>query len=250
MFQSTVRTEQPTVAYEFTEPLTHFNFWSSGLCSFCLDAQTCLYALFCPPCFFCWLHHKAEEHCCTLIICPCAFGALRTKIRTNYKISVNWLFFLFFQSQWKSSLSGKLKIKNFISGSNLVGPPFNGVLWLLFNGPDGEWAQIPGRHQIITNNLHFCLFNSFLNKTWRIVIYRTKYLEKKLRKKLILNLWKYRNGQNFGFWFFQQKKQNNISAMEIQPNHLISTYIFIKLFYKALNWLNWASVLLFDSLNR
>jgi hypothetical protein len=64
------------------------NEWNQGLCSFCSNCGACCCAFFCCPCFTCKLFERAGECLCTPMFAPGALLALRTKIRTGFRIEV------------------------------------------------------------------------------------------------------------------------------------------------------------------
>ncbi|CAF3952826.1 unnamed protein product, partial [Adineta steineri] len=59
--------------------------WSHPLYSCCTDLKQCCYAFFCPWCYECNLFDRAGENLWTCI-CPGARYALRSKIRTAFRI--------------------------------------------------------------------------------------------------------------------------------------------------------------------
>ncbi|CAF1684431.1 unnamed protein product [Adineta ricciae] len=59
--------------------------WSTELCSCCSDCKQCGFAFFCSCCFEYKLHKRAGEKTCTCL-CPGSRFALRSKIRTAFRI--------------------------------------------------------------------------------------------------------------------------------------------------------------------
>lgn len=92
--------------------------WSTDLCSCCQNTKQCsmicavplllmnqlirlgCYAFFCPCCFQCELFKRSGENMWACI-CPGALYALRTKIRTAFRIEVRHFFFFFF-FEWRT----------------------------------------------------------------------------------------------------------------------------------------------------
>ncbi|CAF1508663.1 unnamed protein product [Adineta steineri] len=62
--------------------------WSTKLCSCCSNGKECCCGFFCLCCYECKLHKRAGEHMCTCM-CPGARFALRSKIRTAFRIEGN-----------------------------------------------------------------------------------------------------------------------------------------------------------------
>ncbi|CAF1593980.1 unnamed protein product [Adineta ricciae] len=62
--------------------------WSHSLYSCCTDTKECCYAFFCPCCFECEIFKRAGEEMWTCM-CPGARYALRSKIRTAFRIKGN-----------------------------------------------------------------------------------------------------------------------------------------------------------------
>ncbi|CAF3246135.1 unnamed protein product [Rotaria sp. Silwood2] len=67
--------------WEFEHP------WSTKLCSCCANMKLCCFAFFCPCCFEYKLYKRAGENICSCL-CPGSRFALRSKIRTAFRIEV------------------------------------------------------------------------------------------------------------------------------------------------------------------
>ncbi|CAF3100359.1 unnamed protein product [Rotaria socialis] len=65
--------------WEFEHP------WSTTLFSCCTNMKQCCFAFFCPCCFEYQVYKRAGETGCTCL-CPAARFALRSKIRTAFRI--------------------------------------------------------------------------------------------------------------------------------------------------------------------
>ncbi|CAF4695915.1 unnamed protein product [Rotaria socialis] len=76
---SVVVTQPGRSVWEFEHP------WSHALCSCCTDGKQCCFAFFCPCCFEYALYKRAGETCWACL-CPGARYALRSKIRTAFRI--------------------------------------------------------------------------------------------------------------------------------------------------------------------
>ncbi|CAF3914821.1 unnamed protein product [Rotaria sordida] len=81
--------QQPQVNIVVTEPgqdVWQFEHpWSTTLCSCCTNMKLCCFAFFCPCCFEYKLYKQAGENICGCM-CPGSRFALRTKIRTAFRI--------------------------------------------------------------------------------------------------------------------------------------------------------------------
>ncbi|RNA14702.1 cornifelin isoform X2 [Brachionus plicatilis] len=62
------------------------NEWTQTLFDCCTNAKICFCAFVCPWCFWCELFSRTGECLCTPIFVPLALLALRSKLRTGFRI--------------------------------------------------------------------------------------------------------------------------------------------------------------------